>query len=153
MTLDFFTFPIKVGEIIMKNSNPAFMKFTVKDYTTKWQALEIGSDGLCDFPTSFRSGHGTYITRCKQIRRKESWQMNIWHFLLPELLWMTATFSSRSESLPIALLQMYYDLFTWARMKAKPKKNRSLSLVGGSARENHSKLEEVIRSQQSGRSW
>ena len=52
-----------------------------------------------------------------------------------------------------SLLQIYYDLFTWARMKAKPKKSRSLSLVGGSARENHSKLEEVIRSQQSGRSW
>ena len=34
MVLDFFNFPSKVGEIIMKYFNSAFMKFTVKDYTT-----------------------------------------------------------------------------------------------------------------------
>ena len=38
------------------------------------------------------------------------------------------------------LLQKYYDFFTWARMKAKPKKSRSLSLVGGSVREIHFKI-------------
>ena len=38
------------------------------------------------------------------------------------------------------LLQRYYDLFTWARMKAKPKKSRSLSLVGGYAREIYFKI-------------
>ena len=38
------------------------------------------------------------------------------------------------------LLQRYYDLFTWARMKAKPKKSRSLSLVGGSVGEIHFKI-------------
>ena len=38
------------------------------------------------------------------------------------------------------LLQRYYDLFTWARMKAKPKKSRSLSLVGGSVRDIHFKI-------------
>ena len=42
MTLEFFNFYCKVGEIIMKYFNSAFMKFTVKNYTTKWQALEIG---------------------------------------------------------------------------------------------------------------
>ena len=38
------------------------------------------------------------------------------------------------------LLQRYYDFFTWARMKAKQKKSRSLSLVGGSVREIHFKI-------------
>ena len=42
MALDFFNFPSKVGEIIMKSFNSVSTKFTVKDYTTKWQALEIG---------------------------------------------------------------------------------------------------------------
>ena len=37
-------------------------------------------------------------------------------------------------------LQRYYDLFTWARMKAKPKKSRSLSSVGRSVREIHFKI-------------
>ena len=43
MAHDLFKFPSKVGENIMKYINLAFMKFTVTDYTTKWQALEIGS--------------------------------------------------------------------------------------------------------------
>ena len=38
------------------------------------------------------------------------------------------------------LLQRYYNFFTWERMKAKPKKIRSLSLVGGSVREIHFKI-------------
>ena len=42
MVFEVFNFPSKVGEIIMKYFNSAFMKFTVKNYTTKWQALEIG---------------------------------------------------------------------------------------------------------------
>ena len=42
MALEFFNFPCKVGEIIMKYFNVAFMKFTVKNYTTKRHALEIG---------------------------------------------------------------------------------------------------------------
>ena len=38
------------------------------------------------------------------------------------------------------LLQRYYDLFTWVRTKAKPKKGQSLSLVRGSVREIHYKI-------------
>ena len=42
MALEFFNFPSKVGEIIMKYFNSTFIKFTIKNYTTKWPALEIG---------------------------------------------------------------------------------------------------------------
>ena len=41
MALEFFNFSSKVGEIIMKYFNSVFMKYTVKDYATKWLALEI----------------------------------------------------------------------------------------------------------------
>ena len=37
------------------------------------------------------------------------------------------------------LLQRHCDLFTWARMKTKPKKSQSLSLVRGSVRVIHFK--------------
>ena len=37
-------------------------------------------------------------------------------------------------------LKKYYDLFTWARMKAKLKKSRSQLFVGGSVREIHFKI-------------
>ena len=64
MAIDFFNFPGKVGEIIMKYFNSAFMKFTVNIYSIKWKALEIGIVmGLRDFPASFRFGHGIDFTR------------------------------------------------------------------------------------------
>ena len=38
------------------------------------------------------------------------------------------------------LLQRYYDLFTWVRMKVKPKTSWSLPLVGGSSLEIYFKI-------------
>ena len=101
MAPDFFNFPSKVGEIIMKYFNSAFMEFTIKDYTTKWQALEISIMMGCDFPTSFHSGHGTHITRCSKYVERIN-DKNIWLFLLLELLWMTSPFSSCPKSLPMS---------------------------------------------------
>ena len=76
MVLDFFNFPSKVGEIIMINFNSAFMKFTVKDYTTKWQALEIGiMIGSVIFPV-FSFGPWNSYYEVQQIRRKEWWKIN-----------------------------------------------------------------------------
>ena len=71
----------------------------------------------------------------QQIRRKEWWKMNIWLSLFPELLWTISPFSSCSKSLPMAYYKGIMTFFTWARMKAKPKKSRSLSLVRGSVEE------------------
>ena len=50
------------------------------------------------------------------------------------------TIAAPSKIAADVLLQRYYDLFTWARMKTKPKKSRSLSLVGGSVGEIHFKI-------------
>ena len=53
--------------------------------------------------------------------------MNIW--LPPSRAFMDNIILIPSKIAADGLLQRYYDLFTWARMKAKPKKSRSLSLV------------------------
>ena len=79
MAHEFFNFPSQVGEIIMKYFNSAFMKFTVKNYTTKWQALEVGfMMGCLISPLFFRSSHGTHFTRCRKYvgRSNEKWSSN-----------------------------------------------------------------------------
>ena len=126
MALEFFNSPSKVGEIIMKYFNSAFMKFTVKNYTTKWQALEIGIMELI-----LRGAANT----SKGVMKNE-------HLTLPpsRAFMDDITILVPSQISANGLLQRYYDLFTWARMKAKPKKSRSLSLVGGSVREIHFKI-------------
>ena len=135
MALDFFNFPSKVGEIIMKYFSSTFMKFTIKDYTTKWQELEIGIMMGCVIPHFFHSGHSTYITRCSKYveRSNEKWTSDSSSF--------QSFYRQHHHSCPLqnrcwCLLQRY-DLFSWARMKAKPKKSQSLLLVRGSVGKIH----------------
>ena len=140
MALEFFNFLCKVGEIIMKYFNSAFMKFIVKNYTTKWQALEIGiMMGCVISPLLFVLAMGLILwgaaNTSKGVMKNE-------HLTLPpsRAFMDDITILVPSQISADGLLQRYYDLFTWARMKAKPKKSQSLSLVGGSVREIHFKI-------------
>ena len=77
-----------------------------------------------------------YITRCSKYVESsdEKWTFDS----SPSRAFMDGiTIFVRSKIAADGLLQRYYDLFTWARMKAKPKKSRSQSLVSGSVREIH----------------
>ena len=138
MALDFFNFPSKVGEIIMKYFNSAFMKFTVKDYTTKWQALEIGiMMGFVISPLLLVLAMELILrgaaNTSKGVMKNEHLTLSPSRTFMDDIL---VPFKIAADG----LLQRYYDLFTWARMKAKPKKSRSLSLVRVSVWEIHFKI-------------
>ena len=140
MALEFFNFPSKVGEIIMKYFNSAFMKFTVKNYTTKWKALEIGIMMGCVISLHL------FVLAIELILRgaanTSKGVMKNEHLTLPpsRAFMYDITILVPSQISTDGLLQRYYNLFTWSRMKAKSKKSRSLSLVGGSVREIHFKI-------------
>ena len=140
MALEFFNFPSKVGEIIMKYFNSAFMKFTVKNYTTKWQALEIGIMMGCViflflFVLTMELILRGATNTSKGVIKNE-------HLTLPpsRAFMDDIPILVPSQTAPDGLLQRYYDLSTWARIKPKPKRSRSLSLFGGSVREIHFKI-------------
>ena len=101
MALELFNFPIKVGEVIMKYFNSAFMKFTVKNYTTKWQAHKIGIMLGCVISPLLFVLAMELILRSAANTSKGVMKMNIWLFLLSELLWSTPPFSSHPKSLPM----------------------------------------------------
>ena len=124
----------------MKYFNSAFMKFTIKDYTTKWQALEIGiMMGCVISPLLFVLTmelilRGT-ANMSKGVMKNEHLTLH------PSRAFMdNITILVPSKIAVDGLLQRYYDLFTWVKMKAKPKKSQSLSLVRGSVREIHFKI-------------
>ena len=107
------------------------MKFTVAGTWDRHQ------DGLCDFTTTFCSGHGFHITRIsKYVERSDEKGT-----LESSSVQIDVTVLVPSQIAADGLLQRYYNFFTWARMKVKPKKSRSQSLVGGSVREIHFKIE------------
>ena len=129
MALKFFNFPSKVGEIIMKYFNSAFMKFTVKNYTTKWQGLEIGiMMGSVISPLLFILAMKLILQGAANMSKGV---MKNEHLTLPpsRVFMDDITIFVPPQITTDDLLQRYYDLFTWARMKAKPKKSQSLSLV------------------------
>ena len=124
----------------MKCFNSAFMKFTIKDYTTKWRVLEISIMMGCDIsPLLFVLAMELILrgaaNTSKGVVKNE-------HLPLPPSRAFMDDITNLVPSKIAAdgLLQRYYKLFTWARMKAKPKKNWSLSLVGRSVREIHFKI-------------
>ena len=140
MALEFFNYPSKVGEIIMKYFNSAFMKFTVKDNTTKWQTFEIGiMMGCVISPLLFVLAMELILQGAANTSKG---MMKNEHLTLPpsRAFMDDITILVPSQIAANGLLQRYYNLFTWARMKAKPKKSQSLSLVGGSVREINFKI-------------
>ena len=140
MAPDFFNFPSKVGEIIMKYFNSPFMKFTIKGYTTKWQALEVGiMMGCVISPLLFVLAMELILrgaaNTSKGVMKNEHLTISPSRAFMDDI-----TILVLSKITANGLLQRYYDLFTWARMKAKPKKSQSLSLVGRSVRKIHFKI-------------
>ena len=118
IALKIFNFPSKVGEIIMKYFNSAFTKFTVKNYTTRWQALEIGIMMVSVIsPLLFVLAMELILrgaaNTSKGVMKNE-------HLTLPpsRAFMDDITIPVPSQIAADGLLQRYYDLFTWARMKA-----------------------------------
>ena len=140
IAFEFFNFPSKVGEIIMKYFNSAFMKFTVKNYTTKWQALEISiMMGCVISPLLFFLAMELILrgaaNTSKGVMKNEHLTLLPSRAFMDDIIILVP-----SKIAADGLLQRYYDLFTWATMKAKPKTSWSLSLVGGSVRAIHFKI-------------
>ena len=110
------------------------MKFIIKDYTTKWQALEIGIIMGCVISPLLFVLVMELILRgaanmSKGVMKNEHLTLPLSRAFMDDI-----TILVLSKITAYGLPQRYYDLFTWARMKAKPKKSQSLSLVRGSVR-------------------
>ena len=126
--LKFFHIPEKVADILMQYFRNVFMRFTTTNYTMGWQAVKVGiMMGYVVSPLLFvmcmelilRGTTGT--TSGEETRRGGA--------LPPSRAFMDdVTTLIQSKVGTQELLDRFNDLFTWARMKAKPKKSPSFSL-------------------------
>ena len=134
IALDYFNFPDKIKNIVMMYFGSAYMQFTVKGYTTKWQALEIGiMMGCVISPLLFVMAMELILRGAKDICKGEITKEQL--VLPPSRAYMDdITILVQSKIGADNLLRRYFSLFTWARMRVKPQKSRSLSLIKGSVR-------------------
>ena len=135
--LKFFHIPEKVADILMHYFGNVFMRFTTTNYMTGWQALEVGiMMGCVVSPLLFVMYmelilRGTTNTASGEETRSVGG-------LPPSRAFMDdVTTLVQSKAGTQELLDRFHDLFTWARMKAKPKKSRSISLVRGTICDIH----------------
>ena len=137
LALKFFHIPEKVAEILMQYFGNVFMRFTTTNYTTGWQALEVGIMMGCVFsPLLFVMCmelmlRGTTNTASGEETRSGGAVPTSRAFM------DDVTTHVQSKTGTQEILDHFHDLFTWARMKAKPKKSRSISLVCGTICDIH----------------
>ena len=135
--LKFFHIPEKVADILMQYLGNVFMRFTTTNYTTGWQALEVGiMMGCVVSPLLFVMYMELILRGTTDITSGEETRSG--GALPPSRAFMDdVTTLVQSKAGTQELLDRFHDLFTWARMKAKPKKSRSISLVRGTICDIH----------------
>ena len=135
--LKFFHVPQKAINVIMKYFNAAFMRFSTQGYVTDWQALEIGIMMGCVISALLFVMTMELILRGAENSTKGE-QLETGLVLPPSKAFMDdITTVIQSKAGTISMLDRLYELFSWARMKVKSKKSRSLSIVKGGIRQIH----------------
>ena len=137
LALEFFHVPEKVIDILMQYFGNAFMRFTTNDYTTSWQAMEIGiMMGCVISPLLFVMCMELILRGTEETVKGEETSSGC--VLPPSRAFMDdVTTLIQSKEGTQQLLDRFYNLFTWTRMKAKPKKSRSISLIRGKVQDIH----------------
>jgi len=136
-SLDFFYIPGKIKVLLQKYFGSALMRFTTQRYTTNWQSLEIGIVMGCVIsPLLLIMCMEMLLRGAKDATEGEIVDGGI--VLPPMKAFMDdVTTFTESRTGKELLLQRLNDLFEWCRVKAKPKKCRSLSIVHGQVKEIH----------------
>ena len=129
--LDFFYVPEKVKDILANYFGAVKMKFTTKKYTTNFQDLEIGiMMGCVISPLLFVMCMELILRGARDTAPGEQLENGV---TLPPLRAFMDDITSLIQSVcnTEEMLTKLQELFTRCRMKAKPPKSRSLSIVKG----------------------
>ena len=133
--LDFFYVPAEVKEVLANYFGAVKMRFTTKNYTTDWQDLEIGiMMGCVISPLLFVMCMELILRGARDTAPGEELENGV---ILPPLRAFMDDITSliRGVGDTESILARLQELFTRCRMKAKPPKSRSLSIIKGNVTE------------------
>ena len=133
--LDFFYVPAEVKEVLANYFGAVKMRFTTKNYTTDWQDLEIGiMMGCVISPLLFVMCMELILRGARDTAPGEELENGV---ILPPLRAFMDDITSLIQGVgdTESILARLQELFTRCRMKAKPPKSRSLSIIKGNVTE------------------
>lgn len=113
------------------------MCFALKKATTAWQQLEVGIAMGCSIsPIHFVAAFEVILIRARQVvggvRLPAGQRLPPLRSYIDDITCLLRTAPCTSR-----LLKRLDELITWARMKFKPQKSRSLSLQKGKKNDSH----------------
>ncbi len=129
--LEFFYIPDNIRTMIMNYFQDMHMCFALKKVTTGWQQLEVGITMGCSIsPILFVAAFEVILIGVRQVvggvRLPAGQRLPPLRSYMDDITCLLRTAPCTSR-----LLKRLDELITWARMKFKPQKSRSLSLRKG----------------------
>lgn len=131
--LDFFYIPENIKTVVMSYFQDMHMCFALQKFTTDWQQLEVGIAMGCSIsPILSVAAFEVILIGARQVvggvRLSVGQRLPPLRSYMVDITCLLQTAPCTSGS---RLLKRLDELITWARMKFKPQKSRSLSLQKG----------------------
>ncbi|VDI54010.1 Hypothetical predicted protein [Mytilus galloprovincialis] len=132
--------PDGVRELIKEYFNHLQLRFTVGDFTTSWQRLEVGIVTGCTISVILFSAAMNMIVKSVEKKSRGPWMKSGVRQPPGRAFMDDMTISTKTVIEARWTLQELDKMITWARMKVKPSKSRSLVVKNGKVKEERFKI-------------
>ena len=131
LTLDRYHVPEKTRTLLQDYFDRFRMRFTVGDYTTRWQRLEVGIVTGCTISVILFAAAMNHVVKSAETASRGPVMMSGVKQPPTRAFMDDMTVTARSVIEGRWMLEDLERLVTWARMRFKPAKSRSLVLKKG----------------------
>ena len=132
LTLERYHIPEKIRALLKDYYGKFKMRFSVNDYITAWQDLEIGIITGCTISVIIFAATVNFLIKCREKMSRGAVFKVTGTVQPPTRAFMDdMTIMTRTIQQGRWTLDELAEIFTWARMKFKPAKSRSLVIKNG----------------------
>ncbi|XP_063427466.1 uncharacterized protein LOC134710973 [Mytilus trossulus] len=144
LMLERYHVPDGVRALIKEYFNHLQLRFTVGDFTTSWQRLEVGIVTGCTISVILFSAAMNMIVKSVEKKSRGPWMKSEVLQPLGRAFMDDMTISTKTVIEARWTLRELDKMITWARMKVKPNKSRSLVVNNGKVKEERFKIGDEI---------
>ncbi|CAC5423518.1 unnamed protein product [Mytilus coruscus] len=144
LMLEIYHVPDGIRELIKEYFNHLQLRFIVGDYTTSWQRLGVGIVTGCTISVILFSAAMNMIVKSVEKKSRGPWMKSGVQQPPGRAFMDDMTISTKTVIEARWTLQVLDKMITWARMKVKPSKSRSLVVKNGKVKEERFKIGDEI---------